>query len=125
VGDSRCYRIRDRKLELLTSDHSLVNEALALDPEMTEEELARLPHNIITRALGMDPTVDVDVRSVEIAAADTYLLCSDGLSGLISNHEIFEAIQLIDDPVEVCDLLVTLANEAGGLDNITALVLKV
>ena len=125
VGDSRCYRIRERSLELLTRDHSLVNEALAIDPEMTKEELARLPQNIITRALGMEPTVDVDVVSVEVERGDTYLLCSDGLSGLISNEEILEAIQLIEDPVEVCDLLVELANDAGGLDNITALVLRI
>lgn len=125
VGDSRCYRIRERKLEQLTSDHSLVNEARALDPSMTEEELARLPQNIITRALGMEPTVEVDVGSVEIAKGDTYLLCSDGLSGLLSNEEMLEAMALVDDAKEVCEVLVAMANEAGGVDNITALALKV
>jgi protein phosphatase len=125
VGDSRCYRIRDASLDLLTRDHSLVNEALALDPEMTEEEVARLPSNIITRALGMEPTVDVDVGSAEVEQGDTILLCSDGLSGLLSNDEILEALQLLEDPREVCDTLVALANEAGGFDNITALVLRI
>jgi protein phosphatase len=124
VGDSRCYRIRDRRLELLTNDHSLVNEALALDPNMSEEDLARLPTNIITRALGMDPDVEIDVWSCNVAHGDTYLLCSDGLSGLISNDEILEALDLVEDASEVCDLLVALANDAGGLDNITALALK-
>lgn len=124
VGDSRCYRIRAGELEQLTSDHSLVNEALALDPAMSEEDLARLPTNIITRALGMDPEVDVDISTCRVQAGDTYLLCSDGLSGLISNAEILEALDLVEDASEVCDLLVALANDAGGLDNITALALK-
>lgn len=125
VGDSRCYRIRDRKLELLTSDHSLVNEARALDPSMTEEELSRLPQNIITRALGMESSVEVDVGSVEIEKGDTFLLCSDGLSGLLSTDEMLEAIALVDDAKEACEVLVAMANEAGGIDNITALALKV
>lgn len=124
VGDSRCYRVRGSSLELLTSDHSLVNEARALDPEMTDEELARLPSNIITRALGMHQDVCVDVRETDLERGDTYLLCSDGLSGLISNEEIIDAIKLLDDPADVCKVLVALANDAGGVDNITALVVK-
>jgi PPM family protein phosphatase len=125
VGDSRCYRIRAGKLALLTRDHSLVNEALALDPTMTPDDLARLPHNIITRALGMEPTVQVDVGTVDVRDGDTFLLCSDGLSGLLDDSEIVEAITLVDDASEVCDLLVAMANDAGGLDNITALALRV
>lgn len=125
VGDSRLYRIRSSGLELLTRDHSLVNEALALDPSMSAEEIARLPSNIITRALGMDPEVQVELGRTEVAPGDTYLLCSDGLSGLITSEEIVEAITLIDDASEVCDLLVALANEAGGVDNITAVAIKV
>jgi len=124
VGDSRCYRIRDAKLEALTRDHSLVGEALALDPDMPQAELDLLPHNIITRALGVDYEVEVDLQTIETRRGDTYLLCSDGLSGLISNDEILEAMALLDDADEVCNLLVALANEAGGHDNITALVLK-
>jgi PPM family protein phosphatase len=124
VGDSRCYRIRDSALELLTRDHSLVNEALALDPSLSEDDLKRLPPNIITRALGVDAEVMVDIRRADMRVDDTYLLCSDGLSGLISNTEIVEALGLVDDASEVCDLLVALANEAGGQDNITALALR-
>jgi PPM family protein phosphatase len=125
VGDSRCYRIRGKHLELLTRDHSLINEALALDPSMSPEDLARLPTNIITRALGMDASVEVDLTHADVKTGDTYLLCSDGLSGLIRDEEILEAIALVEDASEVCDLLVALANEAGGVDNITALALKV
>ena len=124
VGDSRAYRIRGGELEQLTRDHSLVNEALAMDPDLTEEDLARLPTNIITRALGTEPSVQVDVTTVTVKAGDTYILCSDGLSGLITNSEMLEALALHRKVRDVCDLLVALANEAGGLDNVTALVLK-
>lgn len=124
VGDSRCYRIREGRIELLTHDHSLVNEALALDPHLSEADLKLLPSNIITRALGLHAEVSVDVRSGKPRPGDTYLLCSDGLSGLITNEEIAEALALVEDASEVCDLLVALANEAGGDDNITALAVR-
>ncbi|MEM1030223.1 MAG: protein phosphatase 2C domain-containing protein [Myxococcota bacterium] len=125
VGDSRCYRMRNRGLEQLTSDHSLVNEALAIDPTMTPEELARLPQNIITRALGMEATVEVELTAVDVAPGDTYILCSDGLSGLLSREEMRDAVALVDDASEVCEVLVAMANEAGGNDNVTAVALKV
>ncbi|MBM4358066.1 MAG: serine/threonine-protein phosphatase [Deltaproteobacteria bacterium] len=122
VGDSRCYRIRSGHIELLTEDHSLVNEARAMDPSLTEEDLARLPTNIITRALGLEREVQVDLRAVEVLPKDVFLLCSDGLSGLVSSREMVEAVRLADDLEEASELLVALANEEGGYDNITALV---
>ena len=122
VGDSRCYRIRGGSIELLTEDHSLVNEARAMDPSLTEEDLARLPTNIITRALGLEPDVQVDLRAVEVLPSDVFLLCSDGLSGLVSSKEMVEVIRLADDFDEASELLVALANDSGGYDNITALV---
>lgn len=122
VGDSRCYRIRNNAIELLTEDHSLVNEARAMDPSLTEEELSRLPSNIITRALGLEPSVQVDLRIVEVLPKDVFLLCSDGLSGLVTSREMIEAVRLADDLDEASELLVALANEGGGYDNITALV---
>ena len=79
---------------------------------------------LITRALGTEPGVEVDVTTLTVQSGDTYILCSDGLSGLISSDEMLEAISLLEETKEVCDLLVALANEAGGLDNVTALVLK-
>lgn len=124
VGDSRCYRIRQGSIELLTEDHSLVNEARALDPSLTEEDLARLPTNVITRALGLEPDVRVDLRVVEVRPRDVFLLCSDGLSGLVTALEMIEAVRLADDLDEASELLVALANEGGGYDNITALVLE-
>ncbi|MEJ7734616.1 MAG: PP2C family serine/threonine-protein phosphatase [Polyangiaceae bacterium] len=125
VGDSRCYRIRADTIELLTRDHSLVNDALAIKPDLSEEELARLPRNIITRALGMKDAVKVDHSSHELVAGDIYLLCSDGLSGMVSDDQILEVFAITDDLGEICDLLVAMANEAGGADNITAVVTRV
>lgn len=122
VGDSRCYRVRAGSLEQLTEDHSLVNEARAVDPTLTEEELASLPSNVITRALGLEPDVRVDMQVVEIRDGDMFLLCSDGLTGMVSDLEIAEALKLSDDLLEASELLVALANENGGIDNITALV---
>jgi protein phosphatase len=125
VGDSRCYRIRADTIELLTRDHSLVNDALAIKPDLSEEELARLPRNIITRALGMKDVVKVDHSSHELVVGDIYLLCSDGLSGMVSDEQILEVFAITDDLGEICDLLVAMANEAGGADNITAVVMRV
>ncbi|MDI3291261.1 Stp1/IreP family PP2C-type Ser/Thr phosphatase [Polyangium sp. 15x6] len=124
VGDSRCYRIRGAVIEQLTRDHSLINDALALKPDLTEDELARLPKNVITRALGMKDAVKVDVQTVKIEPGDTFLLCSDGLSGMISNEQILEVFDLTGDLSEACELLIAMANEAGGVDNISALLVR-
>jgi protein phosphatase len=124
VGDSRCYRIRDGEIEQLTRDHSLINDALAIKPDLTEEELARLPKNVITRALGMKEAVKVDVQSVRVEPDDMFLLCSDGLSGMIKDDQILEVFDLTSDLQEACELLIAMANEAGGVDNISALLVR-
>jgi PPM family protein phosphatase len=125
VGDSRCYRIRDGEIEQLTRDHSLINDALEMKPDLAPEEIARLPKNIITRALGMKDAVKVDVRSDDLIEGDIFLLCSDGLTGMVSDHEILEVVSLTDDPQEACELLVAEANDGGGTDNISALVIRI
>jgi protein phosphatase len=130
VGDSRCYRYREGQLTQLTHDHSLVNDALALKPDLTPEELARLPKNIITRALGMREDVKVDIHSDEVRERDVFLLCSDGLSGMVDEGEIASVLALaVDKPDadlrDACEALVHLANEAGGTDNITALLVRI
>lgn len=125
VGDSRCYRLRDGELELLTHDHSLINDALALKPDLTPEELARLPKNIITRALGMREEVKVDVRSVEVQPGDVYLLCSDGLSGLVDEPEMALILDGVSDLREAAEQLVSMANDNGGNDNISALLVRI
>ncbi len=130
VGDSRCYRYRAGRLEQLTHDHSLINDALALKPDLTPDELARLPKNIITRALGMREDVKVDIRSEPVAPGDIFMLCSDGLSGMVSEEEIARILATAQDDSETdlreaCESLVSLANENGGNDNITALLVRI
>ncbi|HKQ67933.1 MAG TPA: protein phosphatase 2C domain-containing protein [Polyangiaceae bacterium] len=125
VGDSRCYRIRDGKIQQLTRDHSLVGDALAWNPNLSEEELSRLPKNIISRALGLRRVVEVDVRSEPAYPGDIYLLCSDGLSGMVRDQQLLELVMLSDSLEEACETLIALANENGGTDNITALTVRV
>jgi PPM family protein phosphatase len=125
VGDSRCYRIRGGAIQQLTRDHSLISDALAWNPNLTEQELARLPRNIISRALGLRRSVEIDARAEQLRPGDVFLLCSDGLSGMINERQILDAVLLSDDLEETCDTLIALANEAGGSDNITALAVRV
>lgn len=124
VGDSRAYRIRGGVIEQLTRDHSLLNDYLAAMPDLTEEQRAELPRNVITRALGMHDHVVVDLMNDEPQAGDVYLLCSDGLSGMMSDGEILRIVTSNDDTAEICRRLIAKANENGGEDNITALVIR-
>jgi protein phosphatase len=125
IGDSRCYRIRDGKMEQLTRDHSLIGDALAWNPNLSEEELSRLPKNIISRALGLKRYVEVDVKTEAAVPGDVYLLCSDGLSGMIKDAQILDLVLLSDDLDEACDNLIAMANEAGGSDNITVVAVRI
>jgi PPM family protein phosphatase len=125
VGDSRCYRIRDGEIKQMTRDHSLINDALELKPDLTPQELARLPKNVITRALGMASTVKVDVQSHPALHDDIYLLCSDGLTGMVNTTQILEVLDVTEDLKEACELLIAMANEAGGTDNISALLIRI
>jgi protein phosphatase len=125
VGDSRCYRMRGGEIKQLTKDHSLINDALELKPDLSQEELARLPKNIITRALGMKDVVKVDMLSERVEPGDTFLLCSDGLSGMVSEEQMRDVLAFTEDPREACELLIAMANEAGGTDNISALIIRI
>lgn len=125
VGDSRCYRIRDGKIKQLTQDHSLLNDYLRAMPDLTEEQKEELPRNVITRALGMTETVQVDVCQDEPRLGDIYVLCSDGLSGMISDDEILEVVTHAPSPAEAAEQLIALANQHGGEDNVTAVVAMV
>src|SRR5215471_13720726 len=93
VGDSRAYRVREGKIEQLTRDHSLVNDYLAAMPDMTDEQRSELPKNVITRALGMQDNVEVDLQSDECQSGDMYVLCSDGLSGMITDREMADVVR--------------------------------
>jgi PPM family protein phosphatase len=125
VGDSRCYRIRDGEITQMTRDHSLINDALDMKPDLTKEELARLPKNIITRALGMKDGVKVDIKSEATLPGDLYLLCSDGLTGMVPVDHILDVINLTPEPQEACELLIAEANDHGGTDNISALLVRI
>jgi protein phosphatase len=123
VGDSRCYRVRNGHIEQLTHDHTLINDVLALRPDMPDEQLARMPRNVITRALGMSKAVRVSVRSYELLAGDHLVLCSDGLSDEIDDAQIVEVLGLAKTPEEQVHLLLNLANEGGADDNIAVAIL--
>jgi len=125
VGDSRVYRSRAGELTQLTRDHSLLEDYKDAKPDMTEEEERNFPHkNVITRALGMRETVEVDIHQFPIEDGDTFLLCSDGLSGMVPDPDIQDYIQKNKGNLEQCVAeLVDAANRAGGVDNITCLVL--
>ena len=125
VGDSRAYRVRKGEIRQMTRDHSLVNDYLLAMPELTEEQRSELPKNVITRALGMQEHVAVDLQSDDVLPGDIYILCSDGLSGMIDDADIQRLAGQYGDLEEVCRKLVALANEHGGEDNITALVVRI
>jgi protein phosphatase len=124
VGDSRTYRIRDGKIEQLSFDHSLVWE-IARRQGVEPETLQGIPSNVIVRSLGPEPLVQVDVEGPHpIRKGDIFVLCSDGLSGQLSDAEI-GAIASTLPAAEACRFLIDLANLRGGPDNITVLIVRV
>ncbi len=125
VGDSRCYRVRGGKISLLTRDHSLINDYLLAMPDLSEQQRSELPKHVITRALGMGDQVVVDLQHDEPLAGDAYVLCSDGLSGMLTDDEIAAVVSASDDTLENCGKLIQRANERGGEDNITAIVVRI
>ncbi|WP_437479111.1 Stp1/IreP family PP2C-type Ser/Thr phosphatase [Sorangium sp. So ce1014] len=125
VGDSRAYRVRKGSISQLTRDHSLFNDYIMAMPELTEEQRAELPRNVITRALGMNDSVAVDLINDEPQPGDVYLLCSDGLSGMLSDDQILQIVSSTVEVPEMCRRLIAKANENGGEDNITALVIRI
>jgi PPM family protein phosphatase len=124
VGDSRVYRVRDQRIEQLTEDHSLLNDYKKMK-RLTEEEIANFPHkNVIVRALGMKETVKVDTRFETPRAGDVVILCSDGLSGPVSDPQMLEIILKHSDLTQATAALIAGANENGGPDNITCVVAR-
>jgi serine/threonine protein phosphatase PrpC len=126
VGDSRAYLIRDRRLEQLTDDHSLVAE-LVRSGKLTPEEAETHPQrSVITRARGTDADVDVDTFSVPAAPGDLFLLCSDGLTSMVDDGTILEAVERHRPDLQAAaKALVTAANRGGGEDNITVVFFEV
>jgi PPM family protein phosphatase len=124
VGDSRAYRIRNERIEQMSFDHSLVWE-MARRHGVDPDGLQGIPTNVIVRSLGPEPLVEVDIEGPHVVqAGDIYLLCSDGLSGQVSDTEI-GAIASLLPPAEACRALISLANLRGGPDNVTVLIVQV
>ena len=125
VGDSRAYLLHDGSLTQLTSDHSWVGEMVRRG-ELTPAQAAIHPHrSVITRALGTDGDVEPDMFEVPVEEGDRVLLCSDGLTGMVSDPEITELLRRDDDPQVVAELLVQAALAGGGEDNVTVVVVDV
>ena len=125
VGDSRAYRYRGGKLSRLTDDHSWVHEQVAAGI-LTEEEAKSHPlKNVVTRALGGGPSVSPDLQELSFETDDVFLFCSDGLTTMLSDEEIRDAVSAEQDPQKLCERLVEMANEKGGVDNITVVVARI
>lgn len=125
VGDSRAYLLRGGKLAQVTEDHTLVNR-MVKEGRLRAEEAERHPQrNVITRALGIDSNVKVDYSTIDLHPGDRILICSDGLSGMLDATTIQRTLSEERDPQVVADRLIDLANDAGGEDNITAVIVDV
>jgi protein phosphatase len=124
VGDSRGYILRGDQLVQVTRDQSLVNQLIEAG-QLTEEEAETFEHNnIILQALGTSDTVQVDLTYVELRKGDILMLCSDGLSGMVRFDEIRELLKSSVEPLDICKALTERANQAGGHDNITVIVVQ-
>jgi protein phosphatase len=125
VGDSRAYRLRGHELQRLTDDHSLVDE-LIREGRLTPEEAVEHPQrSVITRALGPESAVDVDTLSVDARAGDVFLLCSDGLTTMVGEDEIERVLSEHARLRDIGEALIAAANEAGGRDNISVVLVRV
>lgn len=124
VGDSRAYVITNNTINQVTEDHSLINEYIKLH-KLSPEEIQGFAHkNVIVRALGLAEDVDVDIQRIEPLPGDTYLLCSDGLTDMLEDPEILDIMNESDDIQRQAELLVEGANNAGGVDNTTLVLVR-
>jgi PPM family protein phosphatase len=124
VGDSRAYLIRDGEMTQLTRDHTLVAHLIE-EGQITEEEAASHPHrSIITRAIGVDVDLEIDTLTIDLQDGDEVILCSDGLTGPVDDEQIRDVLVAEEDVIAAAEALVELANEHGGPDNITVVLLR-
>ena len=126
IGDSRLYRLRNDALEQITRDHSLLQEQI--DAGLISKEDARQSHNknLVTRALGIDPQVDAEIHTYDVLEGDIYLLCSDGLNDMIEDDEIQMTLIALSANLDLtAQQLVQAANDAGGRDNVSVMLVKV
>jgi protein phosphatase len=126
VGDSRAYRIRSGELEQLTEDHSLVAELVRSGKLSPEEAETHPQRSVITRALGTDPDVDVDMFATDTESGDVYMLCSDGLTGMVDDETILQLVERNRADLDAAaKALVGAANRGGGEDNITVVLFEI
>jgi len=125
VGDSRAYLWHRDRLEPLTRDHSLMEAHIEAGLADEGRSLPVEQQNVLVRVLGREPAVDVDVTEVPVKSGDYVLLCSDGLTRMVAESELANAIRTYQDPQQICDHLIATANKNGGADNITVVVVEV
>jgi protein phosphatase len=124
IGDSRCYRLRNEKLEQLTRDHSLLQEQLDAGA-ITPEQAIQSPHrNLVTRALGIERHVELEMHEHNVKPGDLFLLCSDGLSEMVPDAQLFTLLLQDIGLSEKATLLVSTANDNGGRDNISVVLAR-
>jgi protein phosphatase len=125
VGDTRAYRLRGRRLDQLTDDHTLLAAYVQAGAMTAEEAAVSELRHVIMRAVGADETVEVDTRLVAIEPGDTFLLCSDGLHGIVSDEEIAGVLLAKPDLTAAAAELVERANDSGGPDNVTVVLARI
>ena len=125
VGDSRAYLWHNGRLEPLTRDHSLVEAQIHAGLLDRAESVHSAHQNILVRVLGREPDVEVDVNEVPVQPGDYLLLCSDGLTRMVPEPAMADAISRLRDPQRICDDLIDAANRNGGADNVTVVVVEV
>jgi serine/threonine protein phosphatase PrpC len=124
VGDSRVYLIRNGYIKRMTVDHSYIEELVRMGTLTRKEAEMHPGRNVITRALGCGEELQIDTYCFQIEDNDSYIICTDGLTNMLSENEIKEIVENSKDPQHACDQLVRKANENGGEDNITVIVIK-
>jgi len=125
VGDSRVYRLRSASLELVTEDHTWVNEQVKAGYLSLEQARSHPLKSVVTRAVGGDHQVEVDLSSLPVEEGDLFLICSDGLTTMLTDEEIHNLLASKGTLEDLCERLVGRANEKGGVDNITVIVVQV
>jgi serine/threonine protein phosphatase PrpC len=125
VGDSRLYRLRGGSLEQLTEDHSLVGGLVRLGQLTPEEAEVHPQRSVILRAVGVEPNVEVDILHHDLEPGDVYLACSDGLSGMVRDEVIGDTLGTFPALATAAEMLIELANAAGGRDNITVVLFRI
>jgi len=124
VGDSRCYLIRQERIDQLTADHSLLMEKVR-HGLISKEQATGPEQNILTRSLGTEADVQVDISEHPLLPGDVVVLCSDGLDKELTNDQVLQTVLRVSDPLQLAQQLIDMANAAGGRDNITVAVARV